>query len=143
MTEPIKRAWKGHWVATERDRKNQRLIVIWTLAWVIPFLVADAVIDNGWIENDLATYAIVSVVTLIGVAVLFAFGRFLRQADELMRKIQLDALALTVGVGIVAGFSYTLLAGAGLVDQAEAMTLVMIMTITYVVGVIAGYRRYA
>ena len=132
-----------HWAGTERDRKNQRLIILWSLAWIRPFLGVNLAIDNEWIASNALALAATTAVTVLGLAVLLAYRRFLNNADELMRKIQLDALALTVGVGVVAGFSYTLLERAGIVVAAEAMTLVMVMIVTYIAGVVVGLRRFA
>jgi hypothetical protein len=132
-----------HWSATERDRKNQRHIISWSLAWILPFLGVNLAIENDWIGSDALALAATIGVTALGLGVLLAYRRFLRDADELMRKIQLDALALTVGVGVVSGFSYTLLESAGIVADAEAMTLIMVMVVTYIGGVVVGLRRFA
>jgi len=133
----------SHWIATERDRRNQRHIIYWSLAWVVPFLGVNLAITNDWIESDSLAFAATAVVTGLGVGVLLAYRRFLTNADELMKKVQLDALALTVGVGVVSGFSYTLLERAGIVAEAEAMTLVMVMAVTYITGIVVGLRRFA
>jgi len=132
-----------HWTASEKDRRNQRQIVLWSQAWIGPFLFVDLAVTHGWIESD--TFAIVATlaVTVLGIGLLLAFRRFLKDADELRRKIELDALAMTVGVGIVAGFSYSLLESAGLIDKAELMNLVVVMAATYVITVIVGLRRFA
>ena len=143
LSRLMNEARKTRWTGTERDRKNQRHIILWSLAWIVPFLGVNLAIENGWIDNDALAFAAILAVTALGMGVLLAYRRFLSNADELMRKIQLDALALTVGVGVVAGFSYTLLESAGIVADAEAMTLVMVMVITYIAGIVAGLRRYA
>jgi uncharacterized membrane protein len=132
-----------HWTATETDRKNQRNIVVWSLAWIAPFLAVNLAVKNDWIGSDPLALAATIAVTGLGVGALLAYRRFLSDADELMRKIQLDALALTVGVGVVSGFSYTLLETAGLVAEAEVMTLIMIMMVTYTGGIVVGMRRFA
>ena len=134
---------KTHWTATETDRKNQRNIVFWSLAWIVPFLTANLAVRNDWIGDDPLALAATVGVTGLGVGALLAFRRFLSNADELMRKIQLDALALTVGVGVVSGFSYTLLESAGIVANAEVMTLILVMMVTYIAGIVVGLRRFA
>jgi uncharacterized membrane protein len=133
----------SHWTATERDRRNQRNIIYWSLAWIVPFLGTNLAITNEWIEGDALALAATAGVTGLGLGVLLAYRRFLSNADELMRKIQLDALALTVGVGVVSGFSYTLLERAEIVTEADAMTLIMVMVVTYIIGIVVGLRRFA
>lgn len=73
---------------------------------------------------------------------LVSFGRFLRQADELQRSIQLQALALGFGVGLFAGFGYRLLEGLG-VPPATTSDISVFMAFFYFVGLWLGRRRYA
>ena len=47
-----------------------------------------------------------------------AYRRYLGETDELRRKIEVDALALAFGVGLVGAFSYVLLERAGAVESA-------------------------
>ena len=83
------------------------------------------------------------IVSLLGLGVILAHRQFLRDADELMRKIQLDSLALAHGVGVVAGFSYSLLLSADIVSDTNALNLVAIMIFTYVVSMLVSMRHYA
>lgn len=116
---------------------------MWTAAWVVPFVGVSLAMRNDWITNDaLAVVAIVGV-TILGLGTLLAFRQFLNNTDELMRKIQLDALALAVGAGVVSSFSLSLLERAKIVADAEPTTVVLVMSVAYVVGVVAGLRRFA
>ena len=45
----------------------------------------------------------------IGFGMIRMFRQYLLGLDELQRKIQLDAMALSLGVGLVVGVSYELL----------------------------------
>ena len=60
----------------------------------------------------------------------------------MQRKIQLDALALSVGVGLVSSFSYSLLETAQLISDAEISDITLIIILTYVAGTIVGQVRY-
>jgi len=63
--------------------------------------------------------------------------------DELMRKIQLEAMALTLGVGLVVGMSYELLEDIKLISfEPQIPHLIMLMGFTYIIGIILGNRRY-
>jgi hypothetical protein len=71
------------------------------------------------------------------------FKQYLLGLDELQRKIQLDAIALTLGVGLVIGSSYELLEDIKLIPfEPEISHLIILMSLTYWVGVILGNRRY-
>jgi hypothetical protein len=139
----MEKSMNAHWTASDKDRDSQRVIVGWTLAWILPFLGVNLALSSDWIKNDALAVVATIGVTGLGVGALLAFHRFLSNADELMRKIQLDALALTVGIGFVSAFSYTLLERAGIIADAEVMTLIVVMAGTYIVGVVAGQRRFA
>ena len=132
-----------HWTASDKDKQNQRRIVLWTLAWIVPFVIADLAISNDWVQGRFFSVVATLVVTGLGIGLLLAFRRFLTGADELRRKIELDALALTVGVGVVAGFSYSLLETSGIVDKAELMNIILVMSATYVVSINVGLRRFS
>jgi hypothetical protein len=87
------------------------------------------------------SWAIAAVPIILGVLVLFTYRRFLRESDELQRQIQLEALALGLGVGWVAISSYPLFErlGAPPLDTAD---YVLVMAVSYSLGSILGWRKY-
>lgn len=133
----------NHWSVSESDRRNQRRIVAWSLGWVLLLLAADYSIESDKVTSKVMIIAASIVVTLAGVGVLVTYRNFLRNADELVRKIELDALALAFGTGLVLGISYSLLATGSIVAEAKISNLIVVMTLTYVGAVIAGRRRFA
>ena len=69
--------------------------------------------------------------------------RNVRGWDELGQKIFLDAAAFTLGVGLVCGLSYELLEDIRLISsEPEIGHLIMLMALTFMVGMIAGHRKY-
>jgi len=77
----------------------------------------------------------------LGGAVL-AFIRFLREADELLRKIQLEALGVAFGAGAVFTLGYRLCEriGAPRLDVSDGY---LVMMIFWTLGQYLGYRRYS
>ena len=70
--------------------------------------------------------------------------RHLKGLDEMHQKIQLEAMALSLGVGLVVGLSYSTLDVTDLIAfDAEISHLVILMGLTYGAGVAAGLKRYA
>jgi hypothetical protein len=132
---------RGSWTSTARDRQGQSSVVVWSLIWVAGFLIADFAIGRSWARGEVAVIVVTSVVTLLGVGWVVAYVRFIRHVDELMRKIQLEAMAMALGTGFVAGFTLLLLEDADLA-QARLSYLLVAMVVAYVGGVVAGLRRF-
>jgi hypothetical protein len=129
---------------TARDRRNQRRIIVWGLAWMVTWLAAGFLIKFDLIPPGmLAAVAATLVPMVLGIGTVLAYRHFLREADELRRKIEVEALALAVGVGLVGGFTYFLLERAAVVSESGVLVMIMLITFTHAVGVVLGQRRYA
>src|SRR5215207_3782992 len=90
-------------------------LAAWTLAWLATLAVARFGPEMLWGDDPVWSWVAVGVNLLVGAGVIVAFQRYLRRADELDRKIMLDALAVTLGVAWVTGFAYVVANAAGLV----------------------------
>mgnify|MGYP006092209927 FL=1 len=79
----------------------------------------------------------------IGFGMIYANKRHLLGMDEMQRHIQYGAMALTLGVGLVVGVSYELLEDIKLITfEPEISHLILLMCLTYCIGIIVGNRRY-
>jgi len=79
----------------------------------------------------------------LGFGMIWAFKGLLLAMDDLQRLIQLEAISLALGVGIVVGISYELLEDVKLITfEPEISHLIMLMSLTYVFGLFLGNRRY-
>ena len=78
---------------------------------------------------------------MLGVVACARYVRFLRRADELLRQIQLEGLALGFGAGMVFMFGYALAerAGAPPLDVADPL---LPMAGCWVLGQWLATRRY-
>jgi hypothetical protein len=124
------------------DRHNQRRVTLWSLVWALSYTGAALGIKKaGW--PVAATVAAVIVTALLGIATLLAYHRFLQGADELRRKIELEALALAFGVGAVGGLTYWLLVASGAAPALDFIYVFVLMIVTHPVGVVIGCRRYS
>ena len=79
---------------------------------------------------------------VLGLGMIYSFVAYLKALDELQQKIQLDALAFAMGMGVVSSFSYSLLVTAGFITDAEVSDILVIMVVSYVLGTIVGQVRY-
>ncbi len=140
----MQKAFWGQCYATERERRNHHRVVRWALAWVGAWLVFNIGIRRDWLPGGIPAVAATLLTAGLGLGMMLAYRRFLREADELRRKIELDALALAVGVGLVGGVSYWLLQRSGTVAYADVFDVtVLLICFSHAVGVFLGYRRHA
>lgn len=131
----------NNWAATKA--KNTVLLGYWTGAWV----VTQALVVFGplyiWQSNKLLTSLVLLVNLAMGVGMILANKRHLNGLDELQKKIQLEAMALCLGVGLVAGLGYSTLDVTNLIAQdAEISHLIILMGLTYLAGIFLGNRKY-
>jgi hypothetical protein len=128
---------------TAHTKKNTLRLFFWTGAWVLATAGAAFGPRFLWDFNTLPTVLGVLVHIGIGFGMIRMFRQHLLGLDELQRKIQLDAMALSLGVGIVVGASYELLEDIKLITfEPEISHLILLMCLTYCIGIILGIKRY-
>jgi len=125
-----------------RDIKNANIVNIWALIWAATLALNSYLSEFDWFSSTLPTLSALVIHATIGIAMILAYKRFLKQLDELERKIQLDALALSVGLTIVGFSSYSILEKAAMVPDLKPYHLIVVLALTYSVGIIFGRIRY-
>ena len=125
-----------------RDIKNANIVNLWALAWAVSLGLISFLSKYQWYSPGFPTILAFTVQTGIGIGMLFAFIRFLKNLDEMERKIQLDALALSVGVTVVAFASYSILEKSGIVPDLKSSYLIALIAFTYMAGIVFGRIRY-
>jgi len=128
---------------TAQTKKNTLRLFFWTGAWVLATAGAAFGPRFLWDFNTLPTILGVLIHIGIGFGMIRAFKQYLLGLDELQRKIQLDAMALSLGIGLVLGCSYELLEDIKLIPfEPEIPHLIILMSLTYVVAAVLGHRKY-
>jgi hypothetical protein len=134
---------RGPGSSQQRDCRNQRLVLLWSFLWALSFLAVALGIKREWLSSGVVTLAAVTGSALLGIATVLAYRRFLEGTDELRRKIEVEALALAFGVGMVGGLSYWLLAISGAVSERGFAYVFCAMIVAHPVCVLIGRRRYS
>lgn len=124
------------------DARNSRRFGAWSLAWALTFVAAIVAFERGVRPGSAAAWLLVLVPTIVGGLTVRAFLHFLRDADELQRRIQLEALALGFGAGVMFMMSYRLLERAGW-PKLDINDAFLVMMLSWVFGQIRGARRYS
>jgi hypothetical protein len=74
---------------------------------------------------------------------IIANRNFFNSLDELQRKMQLEALGITLGLAVIVGITYSLLDSTNLISSdAEIGFLVGFIGITYFISLLIIRRRY-
>ena len=129
--------------AYSKGRVSEAKVAYWGLAWVLATAGAAFGPELLWGYGTLMTSVAVATQLALGFGMIWAFKGVLLAMDELQRLIQLEALSLALGVGVVVGISYELLEDVKLITfEPEISHLIMLMSLTYVFGLFLGNRRY-
>lgn len=129
------------WATT--SKRNTTRLGYWTFAWVATMAITAFGPKLIWSFATLPTITAVLVNLGVGFGMIMANRRYLRGLDELHQKIFLDAGALTLGVVLVCGLSYELLKDIKLISfEPEFSHLVILMSVTFLIGMISGHRKY-
>jgi hypothetical protein len=126
---------------TPRDLRNSRNFHIWFAITLVTYAAAMVLID-GKIVPPIAGWALTTLSALFSLAMLRAYVIFLREADELLRKIHLDGLALGFGAGTIFMLIYRLCERLG-APKLDINDPLLVMVSFWALGFWIGMRRYA
>lgn len=125
-----------------RSIRDNLTLVGWIFAWMATYTLADKAALYGWWSNHWITFAAFTLNLLMGIGLITIFMRMLRRMDDLQRKIQLDAMAMALGVSMVGCISYSLLVTWGYIIDEEVSDIFMLMCVSYSASVLIGAVRY-
>lgn len=115
----------------------------WSLAWVFTTALVTFGSQFVW-DSQIITVLSISISLAVGVGMVLANRKFVNDGDELQRKIQLESMALTLGLAVVVGIAYSQLDTTNLIKaDAEISVLILFMGITYIFCVFFNSRRYS
>jgi len=124
-------------------KKNTKNLRIYGALWTVSMAIATFGPMFLWEGNKTLTFIGVLANAIFGVLMILANIKHLNGLDELQKKIQLEAMGIALGVGIVGGLSYSLLDTTNLISQdAEISFLVILIGLTYLASIIIGQKRY-
>jgi len=128
---------------TLKTRKNTLILGYWTAAWLASIALATFGPVVLWQFDTTLTILAVLMNLGIGFGMILANKRHLKGLDELHQKIQLEAMAISLGIGLVGGLAYSILDTTNVMAfHAEISHLVILLGLTYLGGIIFGHRRY-
>jgi hypothetical protein len=136
------RRWTLYGDLTVADQQNLRRYGGWLLGWLVLWIGVRLAME-GWppAQRGPLAWALIAVATVPGIFAIAAYVRFVREADELLRKIQLEALALAFGVGalFMTGWRLVEKAGGPALDVNDPL---LVMFAVWAAAQWWGTRRY-
>lgn len=127
-----------------QTRRNTQNLAIWTFMWLITLALASFGPKFIWNKQVVLTVFAVLLNLGVGIGMILANRRYINGLDELQKKIQLESMAIALGVAIVGGLSYSLLDVTNLISgDAEISLICVLISFTYLGGIWFGQKRYA
>ena len=126
----------------KEQKKQNKVLLGWTLAWVVSLAFLTGAENTIW--NDLIYTKIGLVINLvIGIGMIVAHKNLFKTYDELQKKIQFEAMAITLGLAVVVGLTYEVSFDFGVIDkEPEFEYLVIFICFSYVASNIISAIRY-
>jgi hypothetical protein len=96
-----------------------------------------------WNKSLVFTLRAVGLDVAVGVGMILANKKYLAEPDELQRKVQLNAMGITLGIGLIAGVPLSVLDCYHVIPfHADMAYLLILMSLTLVVSNLYGTWRY-
>src|SRR3984885_8728638 len=126
-----------------RTRANVIRLFRWNGAWG----AATALMAFGpkflWNKALVFTLLAVGLDVAVGVGMILANKTYLAELDELQRKVQLNSMGITLGVGLIAGVPLSVMDAYDVIPfHAGIAHLVILMALTFAISNLYGTWRY-
>ena len=126
----------------KEQKKHTKILMAWTFAWVASLAFLSGGVNYLW-DSLLITKIGLLINLAIGVGMIIANKNLFNHYDELQKKIQLEAMALTLGLAVVVGVVYEVSFDFGVIDsEPEFEYLVFFICFTYIASNIISAIRY-
>ena len=126
----------------KEQKKQTKVMLGWTLAWVASLAFLTGAENTLW--NNLIYTKIGLLLNLaIGIGMIIANKNLFKTYDELQKKIQFEAMAITLGLVVVVGLTYEVSFDFGVIDsEPEFEYLVFFISFSYITSIIISTRKY-
>jgi peptidoglycan/LPS O-acetylase OafA/YrhL len=96
-----------------------------------------------WNRSTVFTLAAVALDMAVGVGMILANKRYLAELDDLQRKVQLNSMGITLGVGLIVGVPFSVMDSYHMIPfHADIAFLLIVMALTFAASNLYGTRRY-
>jgi len=132
--------WGGFYTA--RDARFQRRVLLWMLTFALAYVAAAAALRFRAALPAALPWLAVGAALALAFQVTRSYVQFLRGADELLRRIEIEALALGFAAGSAFAMLYPLLVRLG-APAVDGYWTALVMMLGWAAGGWLGLRRYS
>ncbi|OOG76214.1 hypothetical protein [Algoriphagus sp. A40] len=126
----------------ERNKRVKKLAA-WTWSWVATLAIATFGPEFLWDGHPFLTTFAILVNLANGILMILANRDLFNHFDELEKKIHLESMAISLGLAVVVGLTFSILDQQELISfNADIGFLVMFIGITYLVAVLVNSKRF-
>ncbi len=128
----------------KQERKKRVLkLALWTWSWVGSLAVATFGYQFFWNQSKTLTLVTILLNLFIGIGMIVANRNLFNHFYELEKKIHLESLAITLGLTVVVGLTYSLFDQTNIIQKdAEIGFLVGFIGITYLISLLISRKKY-
>lgn len=127
---------------SKQTKKSTSRLAMWTVLWVVTVAIP-AFGPLVWGENNLINLLAILLNFGVGIGMIIANIQHIKLQDEMMQKVQLEAMGISLGVAVVGGIAYSMLDTTNVIPfDAEIGGLVGLIGITYLITLYINMRRY-
>ncbi|MFL2665957.1 MAG: hypothetical protein ACJ0NM_01035 [Flavobacteriaceae bacterium] len=126
----------------KKQKKQIKIMLAWTLAWVASLAFLTGAENSLW-DNIIFTQIGLIINLAIGIGMIIANKNLFKTYDELQKKIQFEAMAITLGLAVVVGLTYEVSFDFGVINsEPEFEYLMLFISFSYIASNIINARRY-
>ena len=126
---------------TAVDQRNLAVFTVWCFVWAVVFCAVTFVLKYFRDLQGPVAWLLALIPIVVGVVTVRAFLRFLREADEFTRKVQLEGIAWGFGAGHLFAVGYFFLERFGAPEMSMIFVLVP-LAVGWAVGSLLVAARY-
>jgi hypothetical protein len=132
--------------SSDKEKKTKKKTVslaIWTLLWVLSVALAAFGHELFWGSNNLINTLVILLNFGIGIGMIIANIKHLRELDEMLQKVHLESMGISLGLAVVGGISYSMLDATNVIPfDAEIAGVIVLIGLSYLVSLLINLRRY-
>ena len=126
----------------KEQKKQIKIMLAWTLAWVASLAFLTGAENSLW-DNIIFTQIGLIINLAIGIGMIIANKNLFKTYDEQQKKIQFEAMAITLGLAVVVGLTYEVSFDFGVINsEPEFEYLMLFISFSYTASNIINARRY-